>query len=465
MERSKIRRIFRKILRIVLKVVAVFAVLTLLLFGWAWYLNRPPHYSITPPAVPAINALTFLQRASDARRYGDELREIRPDWYKGKLHRSQQPQALNVLLEENRTSLQLIREGMEHQYVIPLDPQSSWDKNNACSSRAYSAVYDCRKLSEINALYRFQTADSRSAANALVDLIQFNTRTGFGRYYHLNGYYQLEAISNRLSVTEANAVVARLEQIASTRPSFADSLRLEKPYTLYNIVSGLSLEKSDVEVEGIDRWKTNRWFFAIPMITPSPLEDRSQLVNQFYNWTVPNAKVPGITDRYLTKCIRVAEKPFSSHTAYPSPPHDIVNWSCFSWDELDTDHLQWLMWQFHHDGVMLSLALHGYRREHGQYPVELEKLVTEKWIRKLPADPFTQHDTFLYRTERKTFTLYSRGPDGKDDHGKPITNQLTPSRRRTAEEAVSLKYMVHVDSNGDILYGINKRVETHTMRL
>ncbi len=64
-----------------------------------------------------------------------------------------------------------------------------------------------------------------------------------------------------------------------------------------------------------------------------------------------------------------------------------------------------------------ELALRCYRSEHGQAPARLEDLVPA-YLKRVPLDPFSNRP-MIYRAQGTNWLLYSVGPDGVDDGGKP----------------------------------------------
>ena len=62
-----------------------------------------------------------------------------------------------------------------------------------------------------------------------------------------------------------------------------------------------------------------------------------------------------------------------------------------------------------------ELAARAFHLDHGRYPESLEELVPEL-LAIVPRDPFGSSN-LVYRVNEKTFSLYSIGPDGKDDGG------------------------------------------------
>jgi hypothetical protein len=100
-------------------------------------------------------------------------------------------------------------------------------------------------------------------------------------------------------------------------------------------------------------------------------------------------------------------------------------------------------------GVLLltTLALRSFQIEHGTYPESLDEMVPI-YLSRVATDPFARGDTIRYRRQDNSYVLYSIGPDGKDDGGKPIEHLEAPvgSRRQHAVDA---------QSTGDIVAGIN----------
>jgi hypothetical protein len=71
-----------------------------------------------------------------------------------------------------------------------------------------------------------------------------------------------------------------------------------------------------------------------------------------------------------------------------------------------------------------ALALRAYRVEHGAYPASLNALVARGYLIHAPADGFDAAGAPVrYRVlNGDRYLLYSVGPDGKDDGGRPIAS-------------------------------------------
>jgi hypothetical protein len=68
--------------------------------------------------------------------------------------------------------------------------------------------------------------------------------------------------------------------------------------------------------------------------------------------------------------------------------------------------------------LICEVALQGHRAEHGEFPDDLADLVPG-YLSAVPKDPFS-NKPFIYRRQPTGYLLYSVGPDGKDDGGRPF---------------------------------------------
>ena len=103
--------------------------------------------------------------------------------------------------------------------------------------------------------------------------------------------------------------------------------------------------------------------------------------------------------------------------------------------------------------LLLRLALRAYQLEHnGAPPPNLQALVPH-YIKAVPADPFGAGEPFRYRTDGVSHTLWSIGPDGVDDGGKPIGwSKKAPTQY--ADERKKLPPLLR-NSVGDYVAGRN----------
>ena len=77
----------------------------------------------------------------------------------------------------------------------------------------------------------------------------------------------------------------------------------------------------------------------------------------------------------------------------------------------------------------LAFLLASYRRDHGRYPATLRQLVPH-YVSELPPDPFSGADLH-YRPEGKGYVLYSVGPNGRDDGGRNVADEISKLKHET----------------------------------
>lgn len=90
-----------------------------------------------------------------------------------------------------------------------------------------------------------------------------------------------------------------------------------------------------------------------------------------------------------------------------------------------------------------TLALRAYKLDHGTYPATLQALVPQ-YLPAVPADPFAAAP-LRYHLQGNRYILYSVGPDGKDDGGKPGINTRYGKT----------SYAMTKDIDGDFVAGLN----------
>ncbi len=71
--------------------------------------------------------------------------------------------------------------------------------------------------------------------------------------------------------------------------------------------------------------------------------------------------------------------------------------------------------------LICELAIHRYRLDHGSGPRTLEEL-TPDYLPAVPRDPFAV-GPLKYRPDGSGHLLWSVGPDGRNDGGKPMDKQ------------------------------------------
>lgn len=99
--------------------------------------------------------------------------------------------------------------------------------------------------------------------------------------------------------------------------------------------------------------------------------------------------------------------------------------------------------------LTVDLALHAYWMDHGSYPTSLSDL-TPTYLGSIPSDLFALKDQLCYRRDGGKYILWSVGPDGCSDNGRPVD----PKAQTTT--VTKDKYGVSEECKGDIVAGIQR---------
>lgn len=116
---------------------------------------------------------------------------------------------------------------------------------------------------------------------------------------------------------------------------------------------------------------------------------------------------------YMHACIANARKLYPARKPYLGPRGKIANILV-----VDQAKFEWKITQNQAENALLlvSLALRAYYVEHHHYPVTLAAL-TPAYLPAIPDDPFAMQGPLRYVARDTSCTLYSIGPDGKDNGG------------------------------------------------
>lgn len=237
---------------------------------------------------------------------------------------------------------------------------------------------------------------------------------------------------DHLSASDLRTATARMIALEQRHYSWSDSLQEEK----WSGVAGLqevfrrpgglgSLLSNSSGVQAENRNEGSRVMTAI-------LVGKSTVVKHYM--------------QYMDALIANAKLPYTAHPADPPIPSDPINqilcpvFNVGRFKELEGVVLQNAL-------LKTTLALHLYRREHAAYPARLEDL-TPRYLDSVPADPFARAGTLRYRRRGAGYLLYSIGPDGVDNGGRPV---MSP---RQGRDNASI-HRVESESTGDIVAGIN----------
>ncbi len=314
------------------------------------------------------------------------------------------------LIEENSPAFEEIRKGLNQEYFSP---------PSLALSRSLKPLSEFRGLARmlwLDAKVKEETGDWKGAANSALDSIKMGgqvprggelTAYLVGLAIQSGGRKELKLVVSHLSAEEAKAVERRLETIISSRTPYIETLRdtarsnkAEMTKTIPNlpIVRTMYL--------GYYHSGMKKIMDEIEMPYPQRSIDRKmRKANLFYGL---------LAETWLTAGFKYEQ--------------NRTNFSFLS----------------------ISLALHAYKKEHGNFPKSLDDLVPG-YLSKLPDDPFAMKGGFKYKLNGDQYLLYSLGPDGKDDGGKAIDFPNNPNAKKNK----NARYFPDEKSVGDIVAGTN----------
>ncbi len=389
-----------------------------------------------PPELPKPNAYDFFAAARKA--LVDDGKTIGAALPSGPPTNHNTPELTWAekaeLVRRNSKALKILRQGFGCRYLNP-------------PSRTFAGMSP--KLSELRHLCRLlavegnvaaHRADYGRAMNSYIDACQAGSMIPHGAplvdslvgvAIEAIGRKSLYEVVDKVDAESARRGARRMEIVIGNHVPYSKTLTEEK----YTFASGLAeffnrAEPRDAMLPGAT--------FRNPVGTLTKLridtENRRRMLRDYI--------------KYTDQSIAVARKPYSKYAVWPGAPSDsavAILIPAFEQGYFKIESKRAA------DGLLcIQLALRAYKLEHGKYPQTLQALLPG-YVSALPADPFALSGTFQYHQKPGGYVLYSIGPDGKDDEGKPgDPSGPTPSA------SVRANRIMDADSKGDIVAGANK---------
>jgi hypothetical protein len=346
------------------------------------------------------------------------------------------------LIRENQPALDKMREGLREAYMSP--PVRSFDTliPYFAKDRAMARLIQLQEKVDI------QRGDWNGAMTSCLDNIQLGTDLPHGSALigMLVGI-ACDAIGRRpihesdvidhLTSAQAKAAANRLAQIVDNEVSLATVLQNQKWF----------MQASILQLFSKSTWRSDLISLAPANQTPS--ESELPEIIQIYT-TSRRQYFQRYTD-YMNAEVAYVKMPWPDQLSTPPPfkPHDVLSdvivsdFKPVDFRFLSTVALDRLL--------ELQLALRAYKLDKGSYPSRLNQLAPQ-YIPAVPMDPYSNNQELLYKSAGSTYILYSIGPDGVDDGGKPIDN--------TGYWVNMSGWNIHnptlnPDAKGDIVAGVN----------
>ncbi len=338
-------------------------------------------------------------------------------------------------LAENAPALALLRQGLGQEYLNP--PMRSI---NALSPY-YAKDRAMARLLALESLVKAHKGDYSGAVGSGMDAMELGEEAPHGSVL-IGGLVGIACTAigrrplwqyvDKLNAEEARAAVRRMERIRAKEFPFSGTMQEEK-WAFHAVL--LEAMRSPNDLGAV----------AQTMGTPASSFANSPLVSQLFYMIYSKRRIMNDYTSYMDAEIARAKLPYGSVKPTPIPNDPICQILLPIFDQAS---LKFVVKEANNAMIEIAFALRAYRLQNGRYPDRLDELTPSLLPRPL-ADPFAKGGSFHYRRAANSYALYSVGPDGKDDGGKPIDSGTF--RAGTPNE----RYFVQANSTGDIVAGKN----------
>jgi hypothetical protein len=388
---------------------------------WMYNANKTPLVAIPPPyPMPARNAYDYFRAAAQGVETANVGGTDLAFW--GKADPDSHPLAeRQAAVAAVQNQLATLHEGFRYPYEPP-------------ASRSFAHLFP--EFAEFRNLARYlkgagkvkqEQGDWQGAMESYLDCLRLGgDMKRHGTMISLLVSIAIQAIGrvntaecvDHLTAPQARAAAQRLEAIIAQEPPYADTLQEDKWATQAALLE--LFQRNDWRKQLLTMSDTPQKI----SITLSSKRHIMQEITKENDANIARAQLPYALAR--TTPPPVSQYPFSA----------TFEKARFKYEENKVDNAL----------LLVQLALRAYQAEHGNYPATLQAL-TPRYLTKIPTDNFATAGTFHYAPRGAQYLLYSVGPDGKDDGGRPCERSGGSSDNR---------YIIDEDSPGDIVAGVNK---------
>jgi hypothetical protein len=415
-------------------------------------MNAVPNLRIPTPVMPSPNAYDFYAKAGNAIRDKDKIgyaisddpHPPRPNPLPGTtpwLDRDYSLAEKAAIVQANSLALNTLRQGFSCEYLNP-------------PCRSFNAMFphfardrELARLLVLESQVKAGHGDWGGAMDSCIDALRMGQdlpRGGslisalVGVAMQSIGRKSAWKLVDKLDAGDSRSAVLRMEGIMARQVSFADTMQEEK----------WSTQAGMIEMFQQPRWRL--YVFSGRGSTPSTLD---RIVETARSVTWNKRRSLRCYSSFMDECIKNGRLPYAAAPKPgPSVPNEpICEILCPVYDKA---RITATKAETQNALLTITLALHAYRLEHGQYPAALADLKSS-YLKKIPEDPFALKGPPKYKLLGRKYALYSVGPDSKDDGGKPIYDKSQAPRPGAPPSQRQRAFQVLPDSKGDIVAGVN----------
>jgi hypothetical protein len=402
-----------------------------------WWINRTPDIKIPAVPLPNPNGYERLTQAVKGLKHSDEVGHAIGRQIDSSEHVYTQEEK-EQLLTENVPALTAFRAALQLPMQAP--PLHSFDDRMPEFARFRALA----RLLSLEGEVHEEHSEWKQAADSYLDAMELGIKVQKGGVIihqlvgiacQAIGLRPLVPLTDKLSPAEAGQVLARLNRLEAERTPFYQSLDTEKwwteeallslfrKYSLSRTLVKLRTELGGDEINGQPRKGPSLWERGTYVATAFVTSKQDVLKNYSH---------------CLDEQIALSQETYDRSLAAPKVPTGLYSailmpvFSQARYKDLDI--------RAHTALLEGKLLLKTQESPSGAYPITLTGL---------PRDPFARNgtDTLRYRRVSSTaYRLYSVGPDGKDDGGKPIAQKDSSGKIRRWSQS---------EDNGDIVLGVD----------
>lgn len=217
------------------------------------------------------------------------------------------------------------------------------------------------------------------------------------------GKASVEDVPDHLNASEARAAIARLKSLLARRVAYAEAMKEDK---LVQVSEFLKYTRTTNwrQLDPAEDFTVTKW---VRRRTAS----KKALVRQL--------------ERASDEAFRDLQKLYSAPSvSIPTDDSDpLAAWTVVSTTDMRFNEMREKTGL---ELLLLRLGLRAYSLDHGSPPSALKQLVPA-YLNALPTDGFADGAPLRYRTDGRNYTLWSVGPDKKNDKGTPIPPRTAPT--------------------------------------
>ena len=437
------------------------ATLTVLLAGLADIVSRRnelPNITIPVSPEPSPNARQFFLAASDLFQDNDAVGAAISS-QPGPLYAHTTKGALNnkalaqdhvytlaekeKLVRKNQDTLAMLRTGFAYDY----GNKTSRSFNDTFPE--YAKFRAMARLLSLESQVKEANGDYNGAVNSGLDAIEMGVmipRNGVliadlvGIACEAIGRKRLWDDYPHLTAAQAQNALNRLQKIEAKRFAFADVMEEEKRFGQSALLETFRNPQQFSPQMAHDSDEMNS-------TEPTPMQT---WVGQMELTWIGKRAIFENHNRYMNQFIQNQRQPYGLHLPPPPLPTDPIN--AISLPVFSEARIKQVTAETENRLLAISLALQAYRVSHGSYPQTLDAVAAN-----IPAilltDPFAAQGNLRYRRDGAKYVLYSVGPDGRDDGGRPIYDK---TKTVSSDGSERMRYLTLPESIGDVVAGVNE---------